>query len=98
VSSVTNLPAAGNIGDGSVVPIGWTEIPKSPHRNHPDGVYFVDCKRGSDPNTEYSSGIAYYKNLKDGGNTGEQPDDYIDIVHGENYQWEKSGHGMCLVP
>ena len=40
-----------------------------------------------------SSGVAYYKHLKDGGNWGTQPDDYIDTSHGSYMDWEKPGSG-----
>jgi len=79
--------------EGGAKPLGWSDIPRFPVRSHPDGVYFVDCKRGSGANTEYASGIAYYRNVRDGGNNGQQPDDYIDIVKGQNYPWEKSSSG-----
>ncbi|KAK0123928.1 hypothetical protein ONS95_008918 [Cadophora gregata] len=62
-------------------------LPPKPTRTHADGMYLVNCQRGN----EYSSGVAYYKNLHDGGNTGRKPDDYIDVVKGRNVNWEKPG-------
>jgi hypothetical protein len=40
-----------------------------------------------------SSGVAYYSNLNPGGNVNQQPDDYVDVVHGTNYVWEQTGSG-----
>jgi hypothetical protein len=68
--------------------------PEQPHApvstpqglNNPDGVYLVNSLRGN----ERSSGLAYYKNMRFGGNDGQQPDDYTDIVHGSLLDW--SGH------
>jgi hypothetical protein len=67
-----------------------------------DGNYFVNCMH-SDGTT--SSGVAYYSNLNPGGNVNQQPDDYVDVVHGTNYVWEQTGSGdqnqlndlMCLI-
>ncbi|KAF2468692.1 uncharacterized protein BDR25DRAFT_264511 [Lindgomyces ingoldianus] len=59
------------------------------HVQKKDGVYLVNSIRGS----ERSSGLAYYKNMTFGGNDGQQPDDYVDIVHGELLNWEGQHSG-----
>lgn len=61
-----------------------SEIPPITQLKHQDGVYLVNSIRGN----EKSSGLAYYKNMRFGGNDGQQPDDYTDIVHGELLQWQ----------
>ncbi|KAF2260090.1 hypothetical protein CC78DRAFT_590659 [Lojkania enalia] len=58
-----------------------------PIRSTPDGVYLVNCKKDG----MVSSGVAYYKNLRDSGNWGQQPDDYVDVTHGWLTNWERSG-------
>ncbi|KAH7305078.1 hypothetical protein BKA65DRAFT_415927 [Rhexocercosporidium sp. MPI-PUGE-AT-0058] len=54
-------------------------------RNTQDGVYFVNCFRGD----EKSSGLAYYSHF--GNNDGQQPDDYVDVTHGDLTWWENGG-------
>ncbi|OQO05246.1 hypothetical protein B0A48_09013 [Cryoendolithus antarcticus] len=49
-----------------------------------DGVYLVNCFKGS----EISSGVAYYSFL--GSNDGQQPTAYIDVTKGSNVIWEGS--------
>jgi hypothetical protein len=51
-------------------------------RSTNDGVYLVNCFRGN----EISSGVAYYSYL--GGNDGHRPNAYIDVVKGQNVNWE----------
>ena len=43
-----------------------------------------------------SSGLAYYKNMKFGGNDGQQPDSYVDIVHGSLLNWEGYHNGKAF--
>lgn len=50
----------------------------------------VNCQKDA----VISSGVAYYKQLRDGGAWGEQPDDYVDTSHGVYTNWEIPGHGM----
>lgn len=56
-----------------------------------DGNYFVNCQNRVDGTI--SSGMAYYGNLNPGENVGQQPDDYVDVVHGSNVNWEQSTQG-----
>lgn len=66
--------------------------PIQPTRLNPadtDGNYFVNCVNSQDGTI--SSGVAYYKNLNPGQNVGQQPDDYVDVIHGSNVNWEQSG-------
>lgn len=56
-----------------------------------DGNYFVNCVNNVDGTT--SSGMAYYKNLNPGQNAGQQPDDYVDVIHGSYQTWESVGSG-----
>jgi hypothetical protein len=50
-----------------------------------DGVYLVNSSKGA----QRSSGFAYYAHI-DSGNTGRQPDAYIDIKTDGNVTWEGS--------
>jgi hypothetical protein len=85
---LSNPGNSSGTGTGSGTAAGTVNpTPTQPIRSHPDGVYFVNCTRGS----EVSSGLAYYKQLRDGGNDGQQPDDYVDVVHGSFTSWERSG-------
>ncbi|KAK0111746.1 hypothetical protein ONS95_002083 [Cadophora gregata] len=59
----------------------------NPVRLHPDGIYLVNCRRGQ----EISSGVAYYRNLRNGGNFGQIPDDYVDVTKGSFTNWEQTG-------
>jgi len=78
--------------------------PQAPVRSSSanDGNYFVNCMHSDGT---VSSGVAYYSNLNPGGNVNQQPDDYVDVVHGTNYVWEQTGSGeqnplndpMCLL-
>jgi hypothetical protein len=71
--------------------------PRAPVRssNANDGNYFVNCLS---PDGTTSSGVAYYANLKPGGNVNQQPDDYVDVAHGSNYVWEQVGSGKKNPP
>ncbi|RDW67047.1 hypothetical protein BP5796_09796 [Coleophoma crateriformis] len=67
--------------------------PSSPVRENSgntDGNYFVNCES---TDGTISSGMAYYKNLNPGQNKGQQPDDYIDVLHGSHVTWEQPGAG-----
>jgi hypothetical protein len=67
-------------------------IPKFEGLKAADGVYLVNSLRGE----EKSSGLAYYKNMRAGGNDGQLPDDYVDLVHGDLIKWEGHHEGTCL--
>ena len=55
-----------------------------------DGHYFVNCKASDGT---LSSGVAYYEDLNPGQNVGQQPDAYVEVSHGNYYDWEKTGSG-----
>ena len=55
-------------------------------RGHPpDGCYFLNC---STNDGKVKSIVAYYKNIPDGGNTGQQPDDIAVVTVGSLVTWE----------
>ena len=68
--------------------------PPTPIRSHPDGCYFVNCRRGD----EISSGVAYYRNLDPGLNDGQQPDAYTNVSVGSFTTWESAGVGKSEQP
>ncbi|KAK5956987.1 hypothetical protein OHC33_001356 [Knufia fluminis] len=64
-------------------------VPERPTRlTNGDGIYMVNCQKDA----VISSGVAYYKQLRDGGAWGEQPDDYVDTSHGVYTNWEMPGN------
>jgi hypothetical protein len=60
-------------------------------RGHPpDGCYFLNCSKSDG---EKHSEVGYYNVIKDGGNDGQQPDQFvvIDVVPNETFiTWEGS--------
>lgn len=63
--------------------------PAAPVRYAPggQGIYLLNCYRGS----EASSGVAFYWQLRDGGNWGQRPDDYVDVTHGSLTDFSTAG-------
>jgi hypothetical protein len=64
----------------------------TPIRSHPDGVYFCDCTRGD----EFKSILAYYSDLKDGGNDNELPTDITNVFIGHTGNWEGKQQGKLF--
>ncbi|KAL2073098.1 hypothetical protein VTL71DRAFT_10422 [Oculimacula yallundae] len=81
--------------------------PEKPVRTHKDGIYLLNCMRGNEissgvayvrigePHSLLSRyleiPLRYYKNLRDGGNFGSRPDDYVDVTKGSFQKWEQTG-------